>query len=185
MQPLTTEQPVSLFHSYLTFDRPWYFTDPGTSDHPKDADYTVPQTTITSNFLDMLPKRYAQSAAPALRRSEVATHQGSKSAPNEREWKKALRDKRDIDKQSELKLLNRRNKMEPMKASEPVKRSSKYAHVKSRVDSNLQHSESSHELSTPKNHYRSMSESTGKEFKNNTQLQNGHAQNIELNNYTP
>ena len=135
MQPLAAE-PVSSFQSTLSFDRPWYFTSMGNQKalSPSTASDTEAYGLGRIGLIDMLPKRYTQSAVPTTRRTQTLPS----PTASERDWKKALREKKENDEQ--IKILSRRNKLEPVKA-EPPKRSEQYAHIKEKFDTNLEYSD--------------------------------------------
>ena len=135
MQPLAAE-PVSSFQSTLSFDRPWYFTSMGNQKAPSPsmASDTEAYGLGRIGLIDMLPKRYTQSAVPTTRRAQTLPS----PAASERDWKKALREKKENDEQ--IKILSRRNKLEPVKA-EPSKRTEQYGHIKEKLDTNLEFSD--------------------------------------------
>ena len=135
MQPLAAE-PISSFQSTLSFDRPWYFTSMGNqkAPSPSTASDTEAYGLGRIGLIDMLPKRYPQSAAPTMRRTQTLPS----STASERDWKKALREKKENDEQ--IKILSRRNKLEPVKA-EPLKRSDQYGHIKEKVETNLEYND--------------------------------------------
>ena len=135
MQPLAAE-PISSFQSTLSFDRPWYFTSMGNqkAPSPSTASDTEAYGLGRIGLIDMLPKRYTQSSAPTMRRTQTLPS----PTASERDWKKALREKKENDEQ--IKILSHRNKLEPVKA-EPLKRSDQYGHIKEKVETNLEYND--------------------------------------------